>query len=86
MNRLCDTKEIFAQLADTDGSEGVKTLIETHDAWLHSDAVLEQISVAMRAQLARAQRSEPLARRIERQRDALARLVVRRPQQARSAG
>jgi hypothetical protein len=86
MNRLCDTKEIFAQLADTDGSNGVKTLIETHDAWVHNEAVLEQISVAMRAQLARAQRSDALTRRIERQRDALANLVVRRPRQALSAG
>jgi len=86
MNRLCDTKQIFEQLADTDGSHGVKTLIETHDAWVHNEAVLSQISVAMRAQLARTHRPDAVARRIQQQRETLARLVLGRPQRSRSAG
>jgi hypothetical protein len=77
---------MFGQLADTDGAQGVKTLIETHDAWVNNAAVLSEITAAMRAQLARTQRAESVTRRILRQRDVLARLAVGLPKRARSAG
>jgi len=86
MLALADTKEIFEQLADTDGSMGVVTLIETHDAWVNNAAVISQISLAMRAQLARTHRSDPLMRRIERQRKALAAMVVMVPGRVGAVG
>ena len=86
MNLIADSREIFAQLADVDGTYGVATLVETHDAWIHSPAVQIEVSAAMRAQLARTPRPESVLRRIIRQRDALAALVIPTHHQAQQAG
>ena len=71
-----DSQDIFAQLAHTDGSGGVKCVIENHDAWTHADAVEAKLDAALRARLDHA--SDALrAARIARQRHALAPLVTR---------
>jgi hypothetical protein len=75
MNRLADSKSIFEQLADTDG-QGVQTLIETHDAWVHNTAVLAQITAALRAQLAQTPRPASVSRRLAEQQHALQPLVI----------
>ncbi len=59
MEPLSHTKEIFQQLADVDAPMGVKTIIENHDAWVHSDPIRRQITAALRTQLAHAPRPTP---------------------------
>ena len=86
MEHFSDTKGIFEQLADTDGSTGVHTVIENHDAWLHNAAVQLHITAAIRTQLARSPRPEITARRIELQRQKLQSLVTRLPIRLSSAG
>ena len=84
MRELSHTKAIFQQLGNTPGGQGVKTIIENHDAWLHNDEI--QISVALRAQLVAQRRPESVARRIEAQRSRLDRLVTRLPMRLSTAG
>lgn len=86
MQGISDSKAIFEQLADTDGAQGVRTVIENHEAWLQNTAVQLNISAAMRAQLARMPRPELVSRRIEKQRQALQSLVTRLPLRLSSAG
>ena len=86
MEPLSNTKAIFEQLADTDGSEGVHTIIENHDAWLHNTAIQIKIDAAMRAKLARAPRPESVSRQIDLQRRKLQCLVTRLPLRISSAG
>jgi hypothetical protein len=85
MQPLADTKAIFEQLADTDGADGVHTIIENHDAWLHNAAIHIQINAAMRAQLARAPRPEIVSHRIQTQRQKLQSLITRLPMRLSSA-
>ena len=73
---LSDSKEIFAQLAETDGAMGVQAIMENHDAWVHNEGVLRAITAAMRVQLERAPRGEIVSRKIARQRQSLAGLVT----------
>ena len=47
MRQLSHTKEIFEQLADTDGSAGVQTIIANHDAWVQNVAVQKSITVML---------------------------------------
>jgi hypothetical protein len=86
MRQLSHTKEIFQQLADTDGSAGVQTIIENHDAWVRNAAVQSSITLALRTQLARMPRPEMVTRRIAQQRHLLASLSILLPAQAASAG
>ncbi|MGN6366981.1 MAG: hypothetical protein ACTHN5_01845 [Phycisphaerae bacterium] len=86
MDALTDSKAIFEQLSDTDGAEGVRTVIENHDAWLQNAAVQLNITAAMRAQVARTPRPEIVNRRIELQRQKLQALVTRLPIRLSSAG
>ena len=69
-----DTQALFAQLAAVPGTQGVKNLIENHDAWAHTETV-----AALRAawaRLAATPRGAALEGRIARQRQALAPLVT----------
>jgi hypothetical protein len=86
MRQLSHTKAIFEQLADTDGSMGVQTIIENHDAWVQNAAIHLKITAAMRAQLARSPRPEIVTRRIELQRQKLESLITRLPIRISSAG
>jgi hypothetical protein len=86
MDAFKDSREIFRQLADVDGNAGVRTLIETHDAWVHNTAVLTQIDAVVRMQVARSPRPESIEDRIARQRQALSALVMKLPRKNRTAG
>jgi hypothetical protein len=86
MRQLTDTRDIFAQLADTDGSSGVEMIVENHDAWVNNDAVMGKVSAAMRVQLARTPRPERVTQQISRQRSALAGLVTTLPARLSNAG
>ena len=81
---IFDAQDVFAQLARTPGSGGVKTIIENHDAWTHADAVYARLDLALRARLE--QSTDALRKaRIERQRHALAPLVTRLPSRTSAA-
>jgi hypothetical protein len=81
---ILDAHEVFAQLANTPGSGGVKTIIENHDAWTHADAVFARLDMTLRARLE--QSTDALRKaRIERQRHALASLVTRLPSRKAAA-
>jgi hypothetical protein len=86
MRQLSHTKEIFEQLAETDGSAGVQTIIENHEAWVQNASVQQSIGVALRTQLARMPRAEMVTRRIAQQRRVLASLAVMLPVRVSSAG
>jgi hypothetical protein len=86
MRQFSHTKEIFEQLAETDGSAGVQTIIANHDAWVQNAVVQKSITVALRTQLARMPRTEMVTRRIAQQRKLLASLVVTLPARVSSAG
>ena len=73
---ILDAQDVFAQLARTPGSGGVKTVIENHDAWTHADATYVALNATLRARLE--QSADVLHKaRIERQRQALTPLVTR---------
>jgi len=79
-----DTQSLFAQLAAVPGTQGVKTLIENHDAWTHSETL-----AALRAAWSRltAQPRDPaLQARITRQQKTLAPLITRLSVPYASAG
>jgi hypothetical protein len=70
-----DTRALFGQLAAVPGAQGVKNLIENHDAWAHGETV-----AALRAawtRLAAMPRDPALEARIVRQRKTLEPLVTR---------
>ena len=75
---LYDAQDVFAQIASTDGSGGVKTIIENHDAWTRCESVQAAVTAAVRARLERPLDAGREAR-ISRQRAALAPLVTRLP-------
>jgi len=79
-----DTQALFGQLAAIPGALGVKTLIENHDAWAHSEAL--PAMAAAWARLAALPQSPALAARITRQRKALEPLVTRLSVRYASAG
>ena len=79
-----DTRALFAQLAAIPGALGVKTLIENHDAWAHSEA-LPAMTVAW-ARVAAMPRNPALEARIARQRQVLEPLVTRLSMRYASAG
>ncbi|HUO10849.1 MAG TPA: hypothetical protein VM008_21280 [Phycisphaerae bacterium] len=85
MQPFSHTRDIFEQLADTDGATGVRTIIENHDAWLNNSAVQHHINAAIRTQLARSARAEIVTRRIELQRQRLQALITRLPIRLSSA-
>ena len=80
------SKGIFRQIAEVDGAQGVKTVIENHDAWVHNDEVLEAIDAAMQMAAAARPRGPELTQRIARQRAALGSLVTRVPLRFSNAG
>ena len=86
MDAFRDTQDIFEQLARTDGSGGVKTIIENHDAWTHNTAIEQALSAAVISRLAHMPRDPAREARIERQRHALASLSVRLKSRYSSAG
>jgi len=84
MELFADTQALFTQLAAVPGTQGVKSLIENHDACNHSETV-----AALRAAWARlaAQPRDPsVEARITRQRRTLASLVTPLPVPYASAG
>jgi hypothetical protein len=83
---LGQTREIFTQVADTDGAAGVRVVIETHDAWMQGAEVLVGLTPALRAQVERMSRPAAVAARIARQRAALTPLVTRIGARAIKAG
>jgi hypothetical protein len=73
---ILDAQDLFAQLARTPGSGGVKTIIENHDAWTHADSVYARLDRTLRTRLE--QCSDALRKaRIDHQRHTLAPLVTR---------
>jgi hypothetical protein len=79
-----DTQALFGQLAAIPGALGVKTLIENHDAWAHSEA-LPALAAAW-ARVAAMPRNPAVEARIARQRKALEPLVTRLSVRYASAG
>ena len=86
MRTLSDTQKIFHQLADTEGSGGVKVVIENHDAWVHNDNVEASIIHALRMYAAKLARDPERAARIERQSKRLQQLVTPLRKRISSAG
>jgi hypothetical protein len=79
-----DTQALFAQLAAVPGTQGVKSVIENHDACQHGETV-----AALRAawaRLATQPRDPAVDARIDRQRRTLASLVTAPPLAYASAG
>jgi hypothetical protein len=73
-----EAQDVFAQLSRTHGSEGVRSVIENHDAWTNAESIEKALNAALRARLEHA--SDALqAARVARQRHALAPLVTRLP-------
>jgi hypothetical protein len=79
-----DTQSLFAQLAAVPGAQGVKTLIENHDAWTHSET-LAALKAAW-TRLAAQPRDPALQTRIARQQKTLAPLLTRLSVSYASAG
>jgi hypothetical protein len=84
MELLSDTQALFGQLAGLPGTQGVKSLIENHDAWDHGPTVASLR--AAWARLAARPRDAAAQGRIERQRRTLASLVTPLPASYASAG
>ena len=84
MELFADTQALFTQLAAVPGTQGVKSLIENHDACNHGDTV--SALRAAWARLAALPRDPSAEARITRQRPALAPLVTPFPVRCASAG
>lgn len=81
-----NSRAIFRQLAAVPGASGVKTIIENHDAWLHSEETEAEITAALRLEAVCRPRSASLNARLEANRQALSSLVVQLPSRLAHAG
>ena len=86
MEMFDDTKALFAQLADIPGTQGVKTLIENHDAWHHNDRILTAADATLRSRLINLQTDPVCLARIQQQRLRLQTLATQIGQRYASAG
>lgn len=77
-SRSSESRAIFAQLR-AEPRAAVRSVIENHDAWLHSASVQAEIDATITRRLAGQPRLAAVAQRIAEQRQALAALVVRMP-------
>jgi len=83
--QIDDSQDIFAQLAQTDGAQGVKTIIENHDAWSNSEVVQAAVHTHIWGRMGLAKDPVRLAK-VERQRAALRSLVVHPATRTLAAG
>jgi hypothetical protein len=83
METFCDTRALFQQIAQIEG-DGVKTLIENHDAWLHNGTSVAAANVAGR--MLRAQLPPAAGKQVAAQRNRLSPLLIRRQAPIASAG
>jgi hypothetical protein len=84
MEHFQDTQALFGQLAAVPGTQGVKSLIENHDACHHSETV--SALCAAWARIASMPRDAATQARIDRQRRTLAALITVPPLPYASAG
>lgn len=71
-----DSQAIFRQLGEVKEPEAVHTLIENHDAALHNEITLIQLSTTVRTRLGTQSRDPELTARIARNRAALRPLII----------
>ena len=74
--QIGQSRDIFAQVAEVDGSAGVRVIIETHDACLHAPEATLGVTAATRLSIERMSRPVGVAERIGLQRERLSPLVT----------